>query len=113
MLKGAHSHRGEDELGDVIYEGAQASGQVNALGAGLHTLVEDLNEVVQAVLVHGVYEGQVSHDKVQHAAPLWHCLVLLSGRVDLCLCVLRLLHPLRHHLCSTVTAGQTAPGSLP
>ena len=89
-----HSHRSEDKVGDVLYEGAQAGGQVNALGAGLHALIEDLDEVVQAVLVHGVDERQVSHDKVQDAAPLWHGLIFLSGHVDLCLCVLRLFDPL-------------------
>ena len=93
------SHRGEDEFGGEIDEGSQACGQVNALRAAPQTVVEDLDEVLQAVLVHGVNEGQVSHDKVQDGAPLWKRLVLLPGKFDLCLCVLRLLHPFGYDLC--------------
>ena len=58
------SHRGENEFSGEIDEGSQACGQVDALRAAPQTVVEDLDEVLQAVLVHGVDEGQVSHDKV-------------------------------------------------
>ena len=57
-------------------------------------MVEDLDEVLQAVLVHGVEEGQVGHDKVQDGSTLWNCPVLFSGQVDLSLSVLCLLDPL-------------------
>ena len=63
-VREASSHRCEDKLSGVVNEGLQPSWQVNALGTALHTLVEDLDEILQAVLIHGVYEGQVSHDKV-------------------------------------------------
>lgn len=94
------SHRGEHKFRGEVNESSQAGGQVNALRAAPQTVVEDLDEVFQAILVHGVYERQVSHDKVQDGAPLWKRLVLLSGQVDLCLCVLRLLDPFGYDLCS-------------
>ena len=80
-MREARSHRREDKLSGVVNEGPQPSWQVDALGTGLHTMVEDLDEVLQAVLVHGVYEGQVSHDKVKDGTTLWDSLVLLSGRL--------------------------------
>lgn len=100
-MRGASSHRRKDKFGGIFNEGPQPSRQVKALGTALHTMVEDLDEVLQAVLVHGVYEGQVSHDKVQNGSTLWNCLVLLSGQVDLSLSVLCLLHPLGYDLCIT------------
>ena len=90
----ASSHRQEDKLSGVVNEGLQPSQQVDALGTALHTVVEDLNKVLQAVLVHGVNEGQVSQDKVQDGTALWDCLVLLSGQVYLSLGVLCLLDSL-------------------
>ena len=93
-MREARSHRREDKLSGVVNEGPQPSWQVDALGTALHTMVEDLDEALQAVLVHGVYEGQVSHDKVKDGTTLWDSLVLLSGQVDLSLSVLCLLDPL-------------------
>ena len=93
-MRCAEAHRCVDKLGGEVNEGSQACGQIEALGAALHTLVEDLDEVLQAVLVHGVNEGQVSHDEVQDGNTLWNCFVLLSRQVDLCFGVLCLLDPL-------------------
>lgn len=73
------SHRGEDKLSGVVNEGSQAGGQVNALGAAPQAMVKDLDEILQAVLVHGINEWQVSHDEVQDGAPLRERLVLLPG----------------------------------
>ena len=63
-------------------------------------MVEDLDEVVQAVLVHGVYERQISHDKEQSGTPVRHGSILLSSQIDLGFCVLSLLHSFLNHLCS-------------
>lgn len=56
-VREASSHRSEHKLCGEVNEGSQPCGQVNALGAVLHTVVEDLDEVLQAVLVHRVNEG--------------------------------------------------------
>ena len=78
-------------------------------------MVEDLDEIVQAVLVHGVYQGQVSHDEEEGGASVRHGSVLLPGQVDLSFSVLGLLHPFLHNLCSqpgTRSARHTALAAL-
>ena len=63
-----------------------------ALRAGLDAVVEDLDKVVQAVLVHRIYEREISHDKVQQGALLGHNAILLPCCVYLCLVHLLLYH---------------------
>ena len=99
MTPFSEAHRGVNKFCNNIQQSTQARGQVNALGAGFDALVEDLDEVAQAVLVHGVYERQISHDKEQSGAPMRHSSVLLSGQIDLGFRVLRFLHSFLNNLC--------------
>ena len=90
---------GEDKLCDIVQQRLESSVQVSVLGSCAYALVEDVDEVVKAVLVHGIQQRHVSNDEVQYGTALRYHTVFLSSRVDFCLRVLRICDPPQYHLC--------------
>ena len=97
------TYSGEHKLRDVVQQRLEASVQVSVLCSCTYALVEDVDEVVQAVLVHGIQQWHVSNDKVENGPTLRDHTVLLPSGVDFCFCVLCIPDPPQNHLCSRVT----------
>lgn len=101
----------EHKLCDVVQQHLQASVQVSVLWSCAYALVEDVDEVIQAVLIHGIQQWHVSHDEVENGATLRDYMVLLSSRVDFCFSVLCISNPPQNHLCRCI-AGKLVMGRI-
>ena len=69
--------------------------KVTGLFTLLYAHVEELAEVLEGVLIHGVYLCQGRHNKVHDGSPGGYWAVLLSGCRDLNLCLLTLCQSAR------------------
>mmetsp|Transcript_10027 Transcript_10027/g.17738 ORF Transcript_10027/g.17738 Transcript_10027/m.17738 type:complete len:446 (-) Transcript_10027:364-1701(-) len=95
----------DDERG-VVDERPDAALQVRGGLAGLDALAEEVAEVVQRVLVHGVDLRQVGHHEVDDRAPLGHGHVPPPHVRNLLLRHLRLLHALLDHVAGDLGGGE-------
>ena len=88
-------HIGVDGAGNILQQYAEPHVKIWGGFALFDTTVEELIEILEGVLVHGVHVSQGGHYEVHHRASRGDLAVLLTCGSNLKLCLLSLCKSLR------------------